>query len=632
LSGGYYIAVAGDYIYVDSSSYIGNVGAIGVMPSTYIPSETVIETGAYKTTGFSKLRFPYTLTHVLENFVSAIKTNRGERLAISLSELKSGIIYMGSEAVKLGLADEVGSLQKAISKAAEKAGIVKYETIDIISILENSNTFSSRTQAENYKLTWRNLTINILNRFYPPPSVWYLYLPPNASRYNIGMSAEKINENITLLGENVSPFIIVDASHGNRISASELDILIAESAKNNITVTFISDWSKIKLGLENASALIIASPTKTYSIEEVNDVENYVNRGGLLLLFFDPAQEYLDVSELSGPINSISSRFGLTFANGYLYNMEEHYGFYRNIYVRQFRNASITKNINSLVLFTATYIHSMNKEVAWTSNNTYSSTAERMGNYTVIAVTKRNGTVIAFSDKTFLQEPYCYIEDNYKLILNIVSEILSVKIRPVVERITEETKEIERPHLPVGTIKEFTAWINGEEYSIRWIKASETEIIVEEPNRTTHYYYNEEEALTRYTSNGLDVVYDIPIPSPPYPLTKSKTWNYRSNYTLRIDGKEARGIYIEECYVEKLENIETSNGKTYFSAKINCKIIDRFKINDRELAIVAEGSSWISSEAGQIKEEYSIYYYTDGALTGQLKVKTLLKSIQEKNK
>lgn len=182
--------------------------------------------------------------------------------------------------------------------------------------------------------------------------------PPNFLTYSTNL----VNESINVLRGGKASFVVVDKSHGNKVSAWELDILIAELAKRNVTVSFISDWSELMLN--RTSYLIIASPTTSYSIEECGEIENFVNRGSLLLLFFDPVYEYLEVSELFDPINSIATRFGLSFAKGYLYNEIEHYGFYRNIYVKEFRDNPITRNLTSLVFFTATYIHSMSKGVA----------------------------------------------------------------------------------------------------------------------------------------------------------------------------------------------------------------------------------------------------------------------------
>ncbi|RLI18921.1 hypothetical protein DRO49_01615, partial [Candidatus Bathyarchaeota archaeon] len=129
LSGGYYIAVAADYIYTLPTSMVGNVGVIGVGPPVLIPSERVLESGAYKVTGFSRLQFPFNLTEALGNFASAVEEQRGDRLRLSTKELLRGKVYLGCEAVRLGLADEIGSLQDAIKKAAEEAHLTRYGVV-----------------------------------------------------------------------------------------------------------------------------------------------------------------------------------------------------------------------------------------------------------------------------------------------------------------------------------------------------------------------------------------------------------------------------------------------------------------------------------------------------------------------
>ena len=610
LSGGYYIAVAADYIYVEPTSSIGNVGVIGVMPPTLIPSETVIETGVFKATGFSKLLFPFNLTHALESFTSAVVNSRGDKLKISVTELKRGMVYLGSEALKIGLADDIGSLQKAISKAAEKAGIVQYEAASLM--LRNSTLSQGM-------MGWRDLTVKTLNTIHPPPSIWYLYLPSSQA----GLEEDMVETSGSRAG-----LVVVDKSHGNIVSEWDLDILIAELAKRNITLGFASDWSSLKSMLNNASCLIIASPTRSYSMSECSDIEEFVGRGGMLLLFFDPSYEYVEIPKLFGPINSIANRFGLSFAKGYLYNEEKHYGFYRNIYITGFRESPVTRNISSIVFFTSTYIHNMNSGVAWTSNNTYSSTAEKSGRYDVIAFVKRNGTVIALGDQTFLKEPYCYVEDNYKLILNLVSEIMNVKIAVKAEEKVED-KEIAKPNIPTGTVKEFIEEINGDTHLLKWVKISDQEIVVERPNMVMHYYYSKDGKLVKYTSNGMEIIYDDPIPPPPYPLSKGKSWRYESSYTLHMGGEKYIGKYVEECYVEEIQYIYAAN-KTYLCAKVSFKTKDRFNVSMAMITITANGFSWISSEIGEVKEDYVVQYYMDEALTQEMNVKIILKSIQTK--
>lgn len=630
LSGGYYIAVAADYIYAAPTSFVGNVGVIGVMPPTLIPSEIVIETGVYKATGFSKLLFPFNLSHALDNFVSAVETGRGNRLRVSRLELKRGTIYLGSEAVKLGLIDEIGGLQKAIAKAAEEARLVEYEVVNLNDVVKETGLLGSRYANSTLDLDWRNLTVGILNSLQPPPSIWYLYLP-SESNFKILSSTESTSTTTVetdIFNRYGRATVLIDRSHGNRVSIWDLDILIAELVGRNMIVQFVSSWSELASKLSNASTLIIASPTISYSAEESNAIENFVERGGVLLLFYDPAYEYLSLFELFNPINSIATRFGLFFAKGYLYNEEKHYGFYRNIYIDRFKNSSLTWNLKSLVFFTATHIYSPSRGVAWASENTYSSTAERTGNYAVIAVTERNGTVIAFGDQSFLTEPYCYVEDNYKLILNIVDIVSKAEVKPPVKEIVEEVAgELAEPKLPVGTVKEFIEQVDGEEHTVKWVKLSETEVLVEKPNETIRYYYDEKGSLIKIESNGIKIFYDTPIAPPPYPLTKGETWSRESNYTMRFDGSETRGRIRMNYKVEDFQYVEAKNGEEYFCAKIHYTAINEFKIWENYVSMVYEGFIWVSQDVGEVKEEYTVKYYMNNSLLSEIRVKLILKSI-----
>ena len=633
LSGGYYIAVAADYIYVHPTSMVGNVGVKASMPPILIPSEQFIETGVYKWTGFSILEFPFTLDKALENFVSAVENGRGDRLKISRIELKKASIYLGSEAVDLGLADEIGSMQKAIETAAEKANLTRYDVVEIRPRVEQSSS-SLQSEISNYTSGGSNgLTIDMLNTLHPPPAIHYIYLPSDALR-TMSQSMPPIQSSINISAPAGRGTVIVDASHGNQISWWVLDSLIVELAKRNVTVSFLSSWIDVESKLDNASALIVASPTFTYSASEIERIEKFLDRGGMLLLFFDPSWEFIGLSglqsEIIAPINSLSTRFGLSFAKGYLYNEEEYFGIYRNIYVRNFRDNPLTQNLSSLVMFTATHIYSVDNGVAWTPSGTFSSMSEKTSKYAVIASVKRgNGTVIAIGDLTFLMEPYCHLEDNYKLIANLASLIAKVEVKaPEVEK-EEAAGEIARPDLPVGTRKVFRDEVDGEVSNFTWIKVSEREIVIERVNQTTHYYLNEEGALERWTSNGKECVYEQPVPEPPYPLTKGKRWMHETNYTLTWEGIEYPGRLSEENLVEKFENVTAGDGNTYFCARVKYKREDVIYAYGVEMKMTMEGYYWISSEAGTVKQEFTIKYYSDGSLIGVENEKIILLSIEK---
>ncbi len=423
LSGGYYIAVASDYIYALPSFRVGNIGVIAQWPQAQPLSEQVLESGVYKMSGMSVLSFPMEIKVVLDNFVSAVKLGRGDRLKLPDAELRRAKVYSGVEAVSLGLVDEIGSPQRAVEKAASMAGLTEYDVVELSRGAEAAME-SMRSALNSSQQAWNTLDLRALSIMNPPPAIYYLYLPPEKLEMNVERDrARDIIENVMRVGGGKS--ILMDASHGNRITWLELEVLAWELVRRNMTVEFVGDWRELRERLRNTTALIIALPMTSYSRGEIEDVKRFVGDGGILVLLYDPATEYSRSPEYIKAINSIANAFGMSYASGYLYNEEQHYGVYRNIYVTEFADNALTRNIGALILFTATHIRSDDYGVAWPPESTYSSQSEKPGRYSVIALSRSNGTVIAIGDVTFLTEPYCYLEDNYNLIVNLAEYMAS---------------------------------------------------------------------------------------------------------------------------------------------------------------------------------------------------------------
>ncbi|MCB1829324.1 MAG: S49 family peptidase, partial [Gammaproteobacteria bacterium] len=121
-SGGYYIAVAADKIYVDKASIVGSIGVlmngfgfVGSMEKLGV-ERRLLTAGENKAIfdPFSPLK-PNDMIHmrkmldrVHRQFIDTVKAGRGERLQES-EEIFSGLFWTGEESIKLGLADELGS-------------------------------------------------------------------------------------------------------------------------------------------------------------------------------------------------------------------------------------------------------------------------------------------------------------------------------------------------------------------------------------------------------------------------------------------------------------------------------------------------------------------------------------------
>ncbi len=599
LSGGYYVAVAADYIFVHPTSFVGAIGVIALAPPMLIPSEIVLETGPYKHTGFRRLLFFYNLSHALDAFIGAVEEGRGSRLRASRAELSRGLTYLGVEAVRLGLADEVGSLQRAIEEAARRAGLASYEVVELLP--------RGHSGVRGY-YSWGNLTLDKLEELHPPPALYYIYLGAEGI---VRSHVRRPSINVTRAGGRV----LVDLSHGNMISWWDLDTLIAELAQLNVTVGFVDEWGRLEEELANATCLIVASPTEPYREGERRRIRDFVEEGGLLLLLFDPSFEYIGqrglAAYVTAPINTLAMEFGVYFAKGFLYSEEEFYGIYRNIYVKDFVNHSLFEGINSVVMFTAAPVKSR-WEAAWAPNGTYSSAAEKPGRYAVMAIGEwGNGTVLAIGDVTFLKEPYCHVADNYRFIANLAALIASASRRPL-NISAVSIGQVEEPQIPVGTVKTYVERVDGEERLVRWVKVSESEVRVERPEGVTHYYYDEEGGLVGWEADGLRCTYEKPLPKPPYPLTRGEVWRYSTSYVLTRGEEEFEGELEGVERVEDFEVIKALDGKSYFCARVAVRVTDKVCLGGLNLTTIVEGRYWVSSEVGTVKQELTYTYYDGG--------------------
>ena len=138
-SGGYYIAVAADKIYVDKASIIGS---IGVLMDGYGFTEVMKKVGVERrlmTAGENKAMLdPFSaenpkhkalaqtmLNEVHEQFKAVVRQGRGSRLH-ETPEVFSGLFWSGEQGIKLGLADALGSADYVAREVIKQEEIVDY--------------------------------------------------------------------------------------------------------------------------------------------------------------------------------------------------------------------------------------------------------------------------------------------------------------------------------------------------------------------------------------------------------------------------------------------------------------------------------------------------------------------------
>ena len=138
-SGGYYVAAAADKIYVDKASIVGSIGVMingfgvtGLMDKLGI-ERRLLTAGEYK--GFLDPFSPQTpqqvkyaqsmLNQIHQQFIDVVRTGRGERLKEN-DEIFSGLVFLGPEAIRLGLADELGTIESVARDVIKAPEIVDY--------------------------------------------------------------------------------------------------------------------------------------------------------------------------------------------------------------------------------------------------------------------------------------------------------------------------------------------------------------------------------------------------------------------------------------------------------------------------------------------------------------------------
>ena len=142
-SGGYYVAVAGDKIFVDKASLVGSVGVImngfGV---TGLMDKLGIERRAITAGKNKALLDPFSkedpkqkafvqemLSEVHQQFIKVVRDGRGDRLK-ETPEMFSGLVWNGAKSVELGLTDGLGTVDGVAREVFKAPEVVDYTMKD----------------------------------------------------------------------------------------------------------------------------------------------------------------------------------------------------------------------------------------------------------------------------------------------------------------------------------------------------------------------------------------------------------------------------------------------------------------------------------------------------------------------
>lgn len=140
-SGGYYVAVAADKIFVDKASIVGSIGVIlsggfgfveaidklGIERRLYAAGENKAFLDPFSPEDAEEVEhIKMVLNNIHEQFKETVREGRGERLKEEAADIFSGLIWSGEQAVDLGLVDAVGNSSYVAREVIEAEKIVDF--------------------------------------------------------------------------------------------------------------------------------------------------------------------------------------------------------------------------------------------------------------------------------------------------------------------------------------------------------------------------------------------------------------------------------------------------------------------------------------------------------------------------
>ena len=143
-SGGYYISCGADYIFAEPTTITGSIGIFGLIPNAGVLRDKIgidIDAlGTNKHTSFSAGLGLRGMTGS-ERAMMQKMVERGYDLFTSrcaqgrhmpqdeIKKIGEGRVWLGKDALELGLVDELGNIEMAIAKAADLAGLTDYKKV-----------------------------------------------------------------------------------------------------------------------------------------------------------------------------------------------------------------------------------------------------------------------------------------------------------------------------------------------------------------------------------------------------------------------------------------------------------------------------------------------------------------------
>ncbi|MFC7138823.1 DUF4350 domain-containing protein [Halosimplex aquaticum] len=235
--------------------------------------------------------------------------------------------------------------------------------------------------------------------------------------------------------------ILVDSSHGNQYSQSEIEPLAQALSKAGHEVDFAAGGgsnggfgsSSYNATLQQYDAVLIVQPTSSYSDAQIAGLKAYADAGGRIVALGEPPQLQVSsglvaqVSEVRFGAQDLAEEFGLRLGSQGVYNMQDdrNDNNYESVVASPDGDSPLTQGVDNVTFDSAgTVVQTGNGAQVRLRALPGSKTLDRRqaGQHPVAA---QNGNFVLVADTSFLKTSERYDMDNERFISNLLEFLVS---------------------------------------------------------------------------------------------------------------------------------------------------------------------------------------------------------------
>ena len=226
--------------------------------------------------------------------------------------------------------------------------------------------------------------------------------------------------------------ILVDTSHGNQVTESELEPITEAMFEAGHTVEYgTAGTDSFADSLGQYDGVLIVQPLGSYSPTEREALQEYTDDGGRVVVLAEPTQTRLSTgftqstTTVSFGANNATKRYGVRMGAEQLYNVDDaaNDNNFKAIYASPSDDGELTDGVETITFDTAGYaVVNGDAETKFTAaEGTRTLETRRTGTYATVV---RNDNMVFVTDSTFISSSEIYDADNEVFLGNLLSFLL----------------------------------------------------------------------------------------------------------------------------------------------------------------------------------------------------------------